>query len=404
MTMKNNYQGTIYACYLAGITQSIIVNFITLLFVIFMEEFSLPLSEITALITVNFLVQLTVDFLAAKFVDKIGYRQCIVAAHVFGTAGLVSLAVLPKLFANPLIGILISVVLYAIGGGLIEVLTSPIVEACPTDNKAAVMSLLHSFYCWGTVAVILLTTLFFQVFGADKWQILACLWALIPAFNVFLFAKVPIRTLTGEGEGMTMRALFSKKTFWLFVVIMIMAGASELSMSQWASAFAERGLGVSKTVGDLAGPCVFAIMMGSARVFFSKMSEKIDLLSFLIGSGCLAVVSYLIAALSPIPVFSLIGCGLCGLAVGILWPGVFSVAAAKFPLGGTAMFGLLALSGDIGCTVGPTVVGTVSDAFGGDLKSGMFFGIVFPIVFVICTCIYRRSQNREKNAPQKDKS
>lgn len=382
--MKENYKFTIYASYLGYITQATVNNFAPLLFVVFQKSFSIPIQKITLLITINFLIQLVVDLLATKFVDKIGYRTCIVAAHVFAAAGLVGLAVFPHILWDPYVGILMAVFLYAIGGGLIEVLVSPIVEACPTDNKASVMSLLHSFYCWGTVGVILLSTIFMNLSGKDNWPLLACFWAVLPAVNVVLFSCVPIAALTEENEGMSLKELFSMKLFWLFVVLMLTAGASEQAMSQWASAFAESGLGVSKTIGDLAGPCMFSVLMGVSRVFYAKFGEKIDLVSFLMGSGVLCVISYLIAAFSDSAIVSLIGCGICGLSVGIMWPGVFSVASASFPKGGTAMFALLALAGDAGCSGGPTVVGMIAGLFDGNLKKGLGFAIVFPIALVIC--------------------
>lgn len=390
--MKENYKFTIYASYLGYITQATVNNFMPLLFIIFQKSFSIPIQKITLLITINFLVQLTVDLLATKYVDRIGYRKCIVAAHIFAAAGLVGLAVLPHILWDPFAGILIAVITYAIGGGLIEVLVSPIVEACPTDNKASVMSLLHSFYCWGTVGVILLSTIYMSLFGKDNWPVLACLWAILPAANAVLYSCVPIATLTEEGESMSLKELFSMKVFWLFIVLMLTAGASEQAMSQWASAFAESGLGVSKTIGDLAGPCMFSILMGSARVFYGKCSEKVDLLTFLMGSGCVCVSSYLIAAFSGNAIAALIGCGICGLSVGIMWPGVFSIASARCPKGGTAMFALLALAGDAGCSGGPTVVGMIAGRFSGDLKKGLAAAIVFPIVMIICAMIYKKKK------------
>lgn len=392
INMKENYKFTIYASYLGYITQATVNNFVPLLFIIFQKSFSIPIQKITLLITINFLIQLTVDLLATKFVDKIGYRPCIVAAHVFAAAGLIGLAVFPHVVGDPYVGILLAVFLYAIGGGLIEVLVSPIVEACPTDNKASVMSLLHSFYCWGTVGVILLSTVFMSVFGKDNWPILACLWALLPAVNAVLYACVPISTLTEENESMSLKKLFSMKVFWLFIVLMLTAGASEQAMSQWASAFAESGLGVSKTIGDLAGPCMFSILMGISRVFYAKFGEKIDLVTFLMGSGLLCVSSYIIAAFSQSAVMALVGCGICGLSVGIMWPGVFSVASARFPKGGTALFALLALAGDAGCSGGPTVVGMVAGMFDGNLKKGLAVAVVFPIVLVICSYIYKTNK------------
>ena len=388
---KLGYKHTIYASYLGYITQAVINNLAPLLFITFIDSFGISLQRITLLVTVNFCTQLLVDLFSARFVDRIGYRTCIVAAHVFAALGLVSMALLPGMLPDPYAGLLISVVLYAIGGGIIEVLISPIVEACPTDNKASVMSLLHSFYCWGTVAVVLLSTGYLALFGRERWQLLPCLWAVLPLLNALYFTRVPIAALTEENEGMTLRELFSQKIFWLFVLLMLMAGASEQAMSQWASAFAESGLNVSKTVGDLAGPCMFSILMGCSRVFYAKFSEKVDLLSFIIGSSVLCVCAYLLASLSADPVLSLVGCGLCGLSVGILWPGVFSIASARCPRGSTAMFALLALAGDAGCGGGPTLVGMVSGAFGDDLKAGLLAAIIFPVILIICAFICRRS-------------
>lgn len=387
---KLTYRHTLYAGYLGYITQAIMNNLTPLLFLIFRDSLGIPLEKITLLITFNFFVQLFVDFLAAKFADRIGYRKCIVCAHIFSAAGLVGLAVFPYLFSDAFAGLAAAVILYAVGGGLIEVLISPIVEACPTPNKAAAMSLLHSFYCWGTVLVILLSTLSLTLFGKASWRLLACLWAVVPAANALLFARVPIATLTPTHEGMALRELFSMKLFWLFVALMVTAGACEQAMSQWASAFAESGLGVSKAAGDLAGPCLFAALMGLARVFYAKYSERVRLLPFMIGSGALCIGSYLLAALAPVPLLSLAGCALCGLSVGILWPGVFSIAAAQCPRGGTALFALLALAGDLGCAGGPTAVGLVAGVHGDDLKAGLLAAAAFPAVLTLCSVLLQR--------------
>lgn len=382
MSIQNNYNHTIRACYIGYITQAIVNNFAPLLFLTFQKTYHIPLSQITLLVTLNFVVQLLVDILAAKFVDKIGYRISVVAAHLFCAAGLIGMGVLPELTATPLIGLMISVCCYAIGGGMIEVLISPIVEACPTERKSAVMSLLHSFYCWGAVAVVLISTMFFSLAGVGNWKWMAGLWAVIPLVNALFFTKVPIRTLVEEGESMGLRQLFRMKLFWVFAVLMVCAGASEQAMSQWASAFAESGLNVSKTIGDLAGPCFFSILMGASRVFYARYSEKVDLMGFMKASAVLCIVSYLLACFSPIPLLALLGCGLCGLSVGILWPGTFSIAAAACPKGGTAMFALFALFGDLGCMSGPTMVGILSEKFDGSLKKGLLFAIIFPVVLI----------------------
>ncbi len=375
------YKSTRFASYVGYITQAIVNNFSPLLFVIFQNEFNISLAQITLMITFNFGVQLCVDLLAVKFADKAGTRVCAVAAHIFSAVGLAGLSIFPKIFPDPYIGILLAVLFSSAGGGLIEVLVSPIIEACPSDNKAAGMSILHSFYCWGSVLVIVVTTIFLKVFGAGNWHVLAFIWALLPAANAVLFARVPIASLVGDGEKMPLKQLLSNKMFLVFLVMMLSAGAAELSMSQWASVFAEKALGVSKTFGDLAGPCFFAVLMGLSRVFYAKFSEKTTLVRFILGSAVLCVVSYLITVFSPWPWLSLVGCGLCGLAVGIMWPGTISLGSRYFT-GGGSMFAVMALFGDIGCTSGPTVVGFVSDTLGGDLKKGLLAATVFPLMIV----------------------
>lgn len=371
------------ACFIGYIVQAIINNLVPLLFLTFEKTYRIPLQQITMLISINFGIQLLVDLLSAAFVDKIGYRTSIILAHACSVAGLFGLVFLPECLPSAFAGLLISVIVYALGGGLLEVLVSPIMESCPTDNKEKAMSLLHSFYCWGHVAVVLLSTLFFQVFGIQNWKILVCLWLVVPIVNGVLFAKVPIAPLIGEGEtGMTMFALFRDKTFWLLMLLMLCAGASEQAVSQWASVFAEKGLGVSKTVGDLAGPMAFAVLMGSARAFYGKFGERMDLDKFMAGSGILCMASYLCISLAPYPFVSLVGCAVCGLSVGIMWPGSFSKASAAIRSGGTAMFALLALAGDVGCSGGPALVGVISSACSDDLKKGILAAIVFPVLLV----------------------
>ena len=382
--MNRNYEKTIYACFVGYIVQAIVNNFVPLLFLIFEKTYHIPLGQITMLITINFGIQLLVDLLSAKFVDKIGYRICSVAAHVCAAAGLLGLVFLPELTGNAYVGLLIAVIIYAIGGGLIEVLISPIMESCPTKNKEKAMSLLHSFYCWGHVGVVLISTLFFKLFGIGNWKILACVWAVVPIVNVVIFTRVPIAPLVEESEtGMSILDLCKSRVFWILMLMMTCAGASEQAVSQWASTFAEQGLGVSKTIGDLAGPMSFAVLMGSSRAFYGKFGDKIDLDKFMTGSAVLCIASYLLISLSPSPVLSLVGCGLCGLCVGIMWPGSFSKASAALRNGGTAMFALLALGGDLGCSGGPTLVGYVSSAASDNLKKGILAGVIFPVLLIV---------------------
>ena len=381
--MKNQYNKTITACFVGYIAQAIINNFVPLLFLTFQRTYNIPLSQITVLVTFNFGVQLLVDLLAIGFVDRIGYRVSMVMAHVLSAAGLILLTILPELFSSPFVGILISVMVYAVGGGLLEVLVSPVVEACPSDNKEKAMSMLHSFYCWGHVGVVLLSTVFFRSAGIENWKIMAVVWAVIPICNAFAFTRVPMASLMEEGEsGLSMKELFASKIFWVLLLMMVCAGASEQAVSQWASTFAEKGLEISKTAGDLAGPMAFAALMGAARAFYGKYGDRIQLDHFMIWSSILCILSYLGIALFPSPVLSLAACAVCGLSVGIMWPGSFSKAAAALPKGGTAMFALLALGGDLGCSGGPTVVGTVSSALGENLKMGILAAVVFPALLL----------------------
>ena len=396
--MKDKYQKTMYACFAGYIVQAIVNNFVPLLFLTFENTYQIPLSQITMLITFNFGIQLLVDLLSAKFVDRIGYRVAIVLAHVFAAAGLVGLVFLPELFPNAFAGLLVAVVIYAVGGGLIEVLVSPILESCPSDNKETAMSLLHSFYCWGHVAVVLISTIFFHFFGIESWKILALLWAVLPIVNGAVFCKAPIAPLLEEGEtGMSIRQLCANRVFWILMLMMMCAGASEQAVSQWASTFAEQGLGISKTAGDLAGPMSFAILMGSARAFYGKYGERMDLDRFMLGSSVLCMISYLCISLSPSPVFSLLGCSICGLSVGIMWPGTFSKAAASLRTGGTAMFALLALAGDVGCSGGPTLVGFISGIASDNLKKGILAGIVFPILLIVGILLLKKQRKSSGN-------
>ena len=395
--IRQNYKHTINACYIGYITQAVVNNFAPLLFLTFQRSYGISLGKISFLVTVNFGVQLLVDFLAAHFVDRIGYRISIVTAHILAAVGLIGLALFPQMMEDSYSGLMAAIILYAVGGGLLEVLVSPIVEACPTERKAAAMSLLHSFYCWGHMGVVILSTAFFYLFGIDQWQVLAVIWAAVPLANALYFFLVPIRTLAEEEEGLSIRRLSGKMVFWILMVMMICAGASEQAVSQWASAFAESGLHVSKSVGDLAGPCAFAFFMGVSRVVSAKYSDRISLERIMLGSGGLCVVSYLLIALSPWPVLSLAGCALCGFAVGALWPSTFSLAMKKIPGGGTAMFALFALAGDIGCAGGPLVVGRISGVFGDDLRIGILAALVFPVILTVGVLASGRSKGGARN-------
>ena len=381
--MKYSYDCTMRACFTGYIVQAIVNNFVPLLFLTFQRTYHIPLQQITLLVTFNFGIQLLTDLLSVAFVDRMGYRASMVLAHILSALGLICLTVLPEWMGHPFAGILISVIVYAVGGGLLEVLVSPVVEACPSTHKEKAMSMLHSFYCWGHVGVVLFSSIFFKLAGIENWKLLAVLWAVIPILNALVFTRVPIAPVLPEGEeGMTIGTLFQNRTFWLLFVMMICAGASEQSVSQWASLFAEKGLGISKTAGDLAGPMAFAVLMGASRAFYGNYGEKINLDRFMAVSSVLCILSYLCLVFMPVPVLSLAGCALCGLSVGIMWPGTFSRASKALPAGGTALFALLALGGDIGCSGGPSLVGMVSGMCKGNLKAGILAALIFPVLLL----------------------
>lgn len=390
MKISIKYKKTQLACYVGLVTQAICANFVPLLFITFNHDYGISFGMLALVSTCFFVTQLVVDFICAGIVDKLGYRACIIAAEVTSCLGLAGLAILPDLLPVPILGIIVCVIIYAIGSGLTEVLVSPIIEACPFENKSSMMSILHSFYCWGWVGVVLLSTAFFTIFGIENWRIMALIWSIIPLYNIYNFATCPIDSLVEDGKSMTMLELFKTKAFWIFIVLMICAGASEIAMGQWASAFAEAALHVSKMVGDLAGPCGFAICMGISRILYGKFGEKVDLSIYMIASGEMCLVCYLVAGFAGIPLVGLIGCAACGFSVGIMWPGSISISSKILPTGGTAMFALLALAGDLGGAAGPAIIGNVSQSAANNLQIGVLAGIGFPIVLVIAVLFIRK--------------
>ncbi|OZG60837.1 fucose permease [Bifidobacterium myosotis] len=396
-----NYDRTVVACFIGYVTQAVINNFMPLLFVTFAATFGISMARLSALITVNFITQLIVDVLAGRFVDRIGYKPCIIAAHVAALAGLLVLGLVPPHVSDPYPAILAAIILYALGGGLIEVMVSPIVEACPSEHKAKAMSLLHSFYCWGQLGTVVISTLFLFAFGTGSWPVLACLWGVVPIAGIVMFAGAPMPRIVPEGTA-TMRFvdLARRPVFYLMFLMMLCAGAAEQGMSQWASTFAESGLGVTKVVGDLAGPAAFALMMGLARTIYGVLGHRLNLTVFIAGSSVLCVAMYLTAALSPSPVLGLAACAITGFSVGIMWPGTFSMAADAMPGGGTLMFALLAVAGDLGCAGGPAVVGFIASAHGDSLQTGLLFGSVFAAVLLVCVFVVRRNASARRVEPR----
>jgi fucose permease len=378
---ETNYKSTLHACYLGYITQALIINLPPLLFVVFQEKFGLSYTMLGSLVATVFVTQLIVDALAIKLVDKIGQRISVVMAHLFAAAGMIAMAFLPRVFPSPYMGLITASVLFSVGGGLIEVLVSPIVESLPGEAKASAMSLLYSFYSWGQVLVIILSTSALLLVGQDMWYLLPLVWSLLPLYNFFKFRKVPLVPSPEESKRTPLRTLFRSKIFLLALLLMICSGAGEHSMGQWASLFAEKGLGISKALGDILGPCLFAIMMGIARTWYGIKGQKTNIHTALTVCSALCVASFIVTALVPLPAVSLLGCALCGLSVSLMWPGMLSLTAAGYPSGGVAMFALLALAGDLGCSIGPQFVGIIADR--SRLNTGLLAAIIFPVIMLI---------------------
>jgi MFS family permease len=382
-------------------TQAIINNLAPLLFIIFQTSYSISLVKLGQLVLINFATQLVTDVWAARNADRVGYRKCMIISHALCFIGLMALGILPRITPSPYLGLVVSVILYAVGGGLLEVLVSPIVEALPNENKAASMSLLHSFYCWGQMFVVLITTVLLRLIGRDLWFILPILWSFFPLYNMFQFRRVPLLPLVKDGQTMKLKELFKSPSFYLAMLLMICSGASELTMSQWSSLFAEKGLLVPKLYGDLLGPGLFALFMAVARTLYGFFGDRIPIRKCMIGSSILCIVTYMVTVFSPFPILSLLACSLCGLSVSLMWTGTLSLSSASFPRGGTLMFGILAVCGDLGCSLGPWLAGKISDSVEKTgnflnlwenstlnleqigLKSGLLIAVIFPLLMFL---------------------
>lgn len=405
--MSINYKPTMRACYIGYISHAIVNHLVPLLFIIFQTDYQISFEKLGRLILLNFSTQLLMDVITVRVVDCLGYRKLMVAAHFFAAGGLFLLAFLPNLMTDPYLGIVIAVIVYALGGGLIEVLISPIIDSIPSSNKAGSMAFLHSFYCWGQMGVVLLTTLALAVFGRGSWQMITAVWAFIPLWNLFQFLQVPLMPTQPEQGRSSLKSLFSKQVFLVALVMMVCAGSAEHIVSEWSSLFAEKGLGVSKVLGDLLGPCLFAVLMGLGRVAYALWGKRITVERGLTVSALFCTCCYLVIIFSPWAVLSLVACGLCGLSVSLMWPCAISLTSKTFPLGGAAMFGVLAVFGDLGCAVGPWLSGIISDlvetlsAAATDpesigLKCGIAVGILAPIFMLVCLSFFRKEQMKKR--------
>lgn len=382
------YKHTLHSCYLAYVTQAAVVNLAPILFVIFQTEFGLTYQQIGALSLINFLTQLSIDAVAIKTLDKVGYRPAAIGCCACCTLGFLLLAICPAIWPGEFFALCLPVIVYAVGGGLAEVIVSPIADSLPLENKEGSMALVHGAYSWGQAAVVLVSTCTLAIIGHARWQWLPLIWAILPLYNLFRFCRVPLMPTIPDEHRTPLRDLLKNGTLWLFLLVMLCAGASEVAMSQWSSLFAEKALGVNKVLGDIAGPCLFAVFMGLGRIGFGKFGTKWKLSRILLLCALLAIVCYLLTAFFPHPIISLTACALTGLAVSLMWPGTVSLSAAAFPLGGAALFAFLALFGDLGCSVGPWLTGVVSDAVSVSnsdmaLRIGLAAGTIFPLTLFV---------------------
>ena len=419
---KSRFKATMKACYLGYVTQAVVITLAPLLFIIFQDSFHISYEQLGRLVLFNFATQIFADWVAMHIVDRIGYRVSALIAHAFCALGLIALGILPFVLPNPYMGLIVAVMIYAMGGGFIEVIISPIVDTLPNEAKASAMSLLHSFFCWGQVGVVVITTLLLKLLGPSLWYLLPVAWSLIPIYNFFRFIQVPLLPPVAEHERTPIRALLKKPVFVVALLLMLSAGASELTMSQWASLFAEKGLGVGKILGDLLGPCLFAVFMGIGRTIHGVMGHRMNLRHAMLATASLCVLCYLVTVFVPIPVLALLGCAFCGFSVSLMWPGTFSLVAEAFPKGGTAMFGLMAIFGDLGGSIGPWMAGFLSDAVQHSeramalasrwsllpeqlgLKIGLLAAIEFPILMILGLIAFRHPTALPVTAPARDES
>lgn len=390
MQGKINYTPTKISAYVGYFVQAIVNNFLPILFVAFQDIYGIGYEKLGRLIVFNFITQMVTDILSPKIISLLGYRKTAVMCQLIAALGLTLAAVLPNVLPNAYIGIVLAVIVYAFASGLMEVIISPMIEMLPTSNKSGNMSLLHSFYCWGQAITTVGTTLLLSAFGYRGWTYIPLIWAIVPFINAFSFIRVPIVEPQPERKSDSFRVLFSDRRFRVFMLIMLCAGASEIAMAEWASVFAQNALGVSQIAGDLAGPCAFSLFMGLGRLLYAAFSEKISYRSTVIVLGLCCAVCYYIAAFASIPIFALAACALCGFTVSILWPGTISAGAVAFPRGDAVMFSVFAMCGDIGCCIGPWLLGVVAEHF--TLNIGFAVSSFFPLLMVALAIFFIKEQ------------
>lgn len=403
MGNPEHYRLTTISCFVGIFAQAVIINLAALLFMPLMRLHGLTYVQLGTLVAVNFSVQVGSDLVFSGLIDRIGFRRLVLPACLVGSLGLFLFALAPVLLPGRVFaGLLAATAVYSAAGGLLEVLLSPIVNAIPNEEKGAAMSLLHSFYAWGQMATIILTTLFLFLVGERHWQWMVGFWALLPLANFLLFLKAPFPPSVPEEHRLNMGDLILKP-FCLLAFAAIFFGASaEVLMNQWTSAFMERALLLPKLTGDLFGMCGFALMLGLGRAWHGKYGARFDISKALVAMSALAVLCYLVVALAPGSWPGLLACMVCGFATSLLWPGTLIVASERYPLAGAWMFALLAAAGDVGAGLGPWFTGWVVDhaidtaaalrleqwlGIGGEqaaLRLGILAGTIAPLLALLC--------------------
>lgn len=403
--MKKEFRLTLMAARMGFFTQALVNNLAPVFFVLFRVLYGFSYLQVGILAALNFTLQLFADITSPNLISRFGYRKCAMTAQALCAVGLILMPGLCILTGGVYISFIIPVLIYSYGAGMIEVLASPIVEAIPDLPENTKMSMLHSFYSWGQMTCVALTTLALHFIGYERWFLIPVLWSAIPIFGIILFSRARLDMADmAEKESEKGGRLFCR-SFVLMLIIMTCAGASEIAMSEWSSLFAEEALGVSKVAGDLFGPCMFALFMGMGRMCHAKFGERLNLSRLIKACSLLCVICYVGAALLRPAAASLIFCALTGLSVSLMWPGALSLAAARNN-GGARMYGLLAAFGDIGCIIGPVVTSSVSEFADGNeriraigaayglsadktaLRASLLAMALIPLVMLICLSLF----------------
>ena len=410
--MQTNYKRVKYACYTTNVSMSVVANLSPILFLTFHNLYGISYSLLGSLVLINFIAQLLIDLIFSFFSHKFNIPLAVKITPLLTLVGLFLYAVCPLAFPQyAYAGLVVGTLVFSVSGGLAEVLISPVIAAIPSDDPDREMSKLHSVYAWGVVPVILISTLFLYVFGSQSWHWLALLYMLVPLVAFLLFTKAQIPQMETPEKVSGALSFLKNKGLWLCVGAIFLGGASECIMAQWSSGYIEQALGIPKVWGDIFGVAVFSVMLGMGRTLYAKKGKKIENVLFLGSIG--ATICYLLAAICNMPLIGLVACAFTGLCVSMLWPGSLIVASDRFPQGGVFIFAMMAAGGDLGASVGPQLIGVITDfaianptivsfAEGMNLapeqmgmKLGMLVGMLFPLTAIAVYFVIKKSRNEK---------